>query len=242
MTDKLGCPTLRLLYFQIPVGSNTVPSTVILTPVCKRPVIDNYPTAPILNEDSPYNLQMQCGDHVLVPFTAVAPECLEDIPVDGACVSADTMLSTDFGAQFAVSDSPDEGDADKIHRIVSYIVKATCTYLAFNSAWSPAVRLGDEWRNYLEFDLGVVARVSRLTIGQPSTVGTDPVRHVTRATVLYSRVPGFVERTEVEQADLTETAGVITFDAPVEARFFRVVVLDASSDAPLDTTPMAVNG
>ncbi len=55
----------------LPPGAGAVPAAVVLSPICRRVAISGYP-APAVPAD-PMDLQEQCGDHVVIPFTAMAP-------------------------------------------------------------------------------------------------------------------------------------------------------------------------
>ncbi len=55
-----------------PIGSGAEASTIVLSPVCKRNVFDNYPAAAAAGQEY-YEYQTQCGDLVGVEFSTVAP-------------------------------------------------------------------------------------------------------------------------------------------------------------------------
>jgi hypothetical protein len=48
------------------------------------------------------------------------------------------------------------------------------------SAWSPALRDGVGWNEYLIFNLGGIARITRIKFGQPTAIGQISYRIVTK--------------------------------------------------------------
>ena len=98
--------------------------------------------------------------------------------------------------------------------------------LAKSIAWFPAVRLGKEWQPYLDFDLGVVSRVNKVRVGQAGTIAGAPVRRASTLRILDSPVRNFVENLAVEKS-LLANDDTIEFGSAVEARYFRIVIVEA---------------
>ncbi len=98
------------------------------------------------------------------------------------------------------------------------------------------MRQGEEWTSYLDFDLGTVSRVSRVTVGRPAgAVGRfASVRAADRVAVRYSRVGGMAEAAaRTVEADLdssSSSSGAVEFDPPVEARWVMPCPANAFTD------------
>ena len=56
--------------------------------------------------------------------------------------------------------------------------------------WSPPIRTGYGWKDYLEYDLLAIARLKKIEIGRPSAPDN---RDITRIRILTSLTPGYFE-------------------------------------------------
>ncbi len=101
------------------------------------------------------------------------------------------------------------------------------------------MRAGSEWKPYLEFDFTTMARINRVTIGQPTTVGSLEVRSASRVMISLSRVPDFADNVVME-ADVIPGEPV-DLGVAIEAQFVKIEILETSAGGE-DRMPLAVNG
>ncbi len=102
-----------------------------------------------------------------------------------------------------------------------------------------ALREGSGWETYLEFDFRTVARINKILVGRPTSIGSVPVRPASRVSVMYSHVPGLVTSVFASLVDVRED-GEIEVEQALEARVVRLVVESAAAGA-VDEAPIGVN-
>ena len=107
------------------------------------------------------------------------------------------------------------------------------------SAWSPALRPGRGWKEYLLFDFRVNVRLTMVRIGKPTAVGTSQgLRVLDTVTIEASNVPGnyyeYVSNGETYSND------TLIFDKPITARFAKIIIKPTSSGNE-ESYPLAVN-
>lgn len=138
-------------------------------------------------------------------------DCKEDvININDSCqVEADTMLGPEASPFNAISD---------------------------DQVWSPAVRTGDKWANYLVFDFKMPMRISKVRVGTPETLNGRNYRIAERVRVESSNVPD-------KQYLLVEKAlpgdKMIVFDKPIIARYIRLTIIPSYVNA--DSMAIGVN-
>ena len=110
--------------------------------------------------------------------------------------------------------------------------------LSLFAAWEPALRTGKGWKEYLLFDFKVNARLTKLRIGSETTINSTAVRPIDSVTIEASNVAGSYYPFEIDRQPDTEK--FITFNAPITARFAKIVITPKSS-ASAESSPIAVN-
>jgi hypothetical protein len=104
---------------------------------------------------------------------------------------------------------------------------------ADGTVWSPAIRTGYGWKQYLEFDFLTQARITKLVVGKPADFRTAKK-------VLVQVGDGPDNYRDVKEAD---TISPILFDAPILTRYMRVIILETNNEAgAADQIPLAVSG
>jgi len=105
-------------------------------------------------------------------------------------------------------------------------------------AWSPAIREGLDWIDYLDYDFRLTARINEIYVNQPNKISGIDVRHPKSVEIWFMRAPGLVLGLLGEFT--VPSSGKITLSTPLETRFLRIIPTVSSSGAVTD--PMAVNG
>ncbi len=108
-----------------------------------------------------------------------------------------------------------------------------------NLGWMSAVREGNAWEHFLEYDFGTMVRLNKIVVGQPATIAGVDVRSVAKIRVMYSYVSG-MEPNELLFLDI-EDDNEIVLDPALETRYIRLVVVQATDGTP-DSTPVGING
>lgn len=111
--------------------------------------------------------------------------------------------------------------------------------LSVDSAWSPAVRDGDHWQEYLQFDFLDVARVGRIHVGR-NTFGGN-FRTAGRVRVTAAHTPGGANFGTVWEGDVPAD-NVVDLGRTVTARLMRIVILEAEDPPgrPVDAGPAPI--
>ena len=104
-------------------------------------------------------------------------------------------------------------------------------------AWSPALRTGQGWQDYLTFDFLDVARINRIHIGTNEVVNSRRFRPATKVMLQISSTPNvFRDLMSVE----LPPDGNIEMDKPLLTRFVQVVILEVA-DGDEENEPIGVN-
>ncbi len=190
-------------------GAGVTTSNVLFSPVMERQVVDSYPAAADAANLHPF------GEPVAVPVTVDAPECMGMIAILNECqVTASSQMSSTtkpFNAKQVELDG---------------------------RAWSPALRTGKGWRDFVDFDLLENARINRVTVGRP---GFSGFRSITKLKVQTSLVKDYFQ--DAKEHTMTAAAGSydnITFSTPVWARYVRILVVEVD-DNYADSQSIGIN-
>lgn len=101
--------------------------------------------------------------------------------------------------------------------------------------WSPALRTGTEWHDYLIFDLKKLTRISKVHVGTPASSAGNDLRKIETIRVEAGISPDlyfFVAESYPNQ-------GFITFSSAVTARFIKLTVIPLANDA--EPLPIGIN-
>lgn len=190
-------------------GSGVTTATVLFVPVMMRNVIDSYP----LPGDA-LNLNPM-GKPVSVEVIMDTPECGFVLTITGECqVTASSMMSSSSKPMHSTA-SENSGDV-----------------------WSPAVRTGHGWRDYIDYDMLANVKIVKVDIGRPA--GT--YRQVTKVKIQSSLVAEYFQ--DVKESVLSAPAGgtdEIILDKPIVARHLRILIVDVEANYA-DTRAIAING
>ena len=107
-----------------------------------------------------------------------------------------------------------------------------------HAAWSPALRDGSLWNEYLKFNLGGTARVTGIMIKSPALLNGISYRAISKVRIEASSncenfVPVYDSGIPV---DFT-----IRFAKTVVASNFKIVITGLDSNDNSDTSPIGVN-
>ena len=105
------------------------------------------------------------------------------------------------------------------------------------SAWSPALRDGSAWTEYLKFNFGGTARINKVRIGTPIMANMVISRSVYSVRIESgSNCDTFKNKFETR----IPTNNMIEFQDTVVASVIKITILGLDSFAP-DLSPIAVN-
>ena len=108
----------------------------------------------------------------------------------------------------------------------------------FFQVWSPALRYGSEYKNYIEFDFLIVARINQVYIGTNEyPIGGDLYR--TAKKVLIEAATSYGQYEFVTKKNIA-TDNLVTFTETVRARFVRITILEVTS-ADATSIPIGMN-
>lgn len=151
-----------------------------------------------------------CGSMTAEPFISLAAECYDPIPLAQVC-------------QVRASSQMDD-------------TSAPYNALSSTLAWSPALRTGKGWREYLLFDFLAVARLNWVKVGTPKTINGKSYRVAADVIIETSNVASsfnFVKKQIGIPPDNTIKFG------PIEARYAKLIIIP-TYDNP-EASPVAVN-
>ncbi len=130
--------------------------------------------------------------------------------------------------------APDENGCQNLSFPLHFVL---IFFLLFFTAWSPALRDGLSWTEYLKFTFGGTARITRVRIGTPFTVNSIINRVVTKVRIEESTNCQYFS-TVLEQG--IPVNNIIEFPRPVVASVIKIVIIGADQSNQ-DASPIAVN-
>ncbi len=110
-------------------------------------------------------------------------------------------------------------------------------YFPFPTAWSPALRSGDIWHHWLEFDFLAVAKIARVRVENQVNIAGEEFRPPVRVMVQSSDSPGmgFVDVQEIATGGTEHVVDVV-------ARYVRLVILEVANQAEEESLQIGVSG
>ena len=135
-------------------------------------------------------------------------ECFDEIPLQSCQITASTQMDADSGPENAIT-------TDK--------------------AWSPALRTGIAWAEYIVVDFVDIARINQIQVKTP-TGGTRTFRAVTRVKVEASNSYPYWNYVTEKGLDVN---ALIHLDQALQTRYIKLT-FTANYDTP-DASPIGVN-